>query len=85
MINLFRFIDRVMQLPEELEEGFWREIQAYEEERQMPYLTSVERIGIKKGFQQGEALALRRQLSRRFGALPPRVEEIPGARQSGGP
>ena len=51
----------------------------------MPYLTSVERIGIKKGFQQGEALALRRQLSRRFGALPPRVEEIPGARQSGGP
>ena len=83
MVNLFRFIDWLMQLPEELEEGFWREIQAYEETKQMPYITSVERIGIKKGIeqgiqqgiQQGEVLVLRRLLSRRFGALPPWVEE----------
>jgi hypothetical protein len=64
---------------EEIEEGFGREIQAYEEERQMPYITSVERIGIKKGFeqgiQQGEALVLKRLLARRFGTLPPWVEE----------
>ncbi len=83
VINLFRFIDWVMQLPEELEEGLWREIQAYEEAKQMPYITSVERIGIRKGIeqgrqegiQQGEALLLRRQLARRFGELPPWAEE----------
>ena len=40
----------------------------------MPYVTSVERIGIEKGLQQGlqqgEALFLRRLLVRRFGTLP---------------
>lgn len=48
----------------------------------MPYVTSVERIGIEKGLQkgmqqgmqQGEALLLRRLLTRRFGALPLWVE-----------
>lgn len=40
----------------------------------MRYVTSVERIGIKKGLQQGlqqgELRVLRRQLTRRFGELP---------------
>jgi predicted transposase YdaD len=43
----------------------------------MPYVTSVERIGIEKGlqqgrqegWQQGETALLERQLSRRFGPL----------------
>jgi flagellar biosynthesis/type III secretory pathway protein FliH len=43
----------------------------------MPYITSVERIGIEKGIQQGmqqgvqqgEAAMLERLLTRRFGAL----------------
>ena len=53
LINLFRFIDWLMKLPQDIEEGFWEEIRQYEEERNMPYVTSVERIGIKKGIQQG--------------------------------
>ena len=40
----------------------------------MQYVTSVERIGIKKGLQQGlqqgEVRVLRRLLTRRFGELP---------------
>ena len=40
----------------------------------MQYVTSVERIGIKKGLQQGlqqgEVRVLRRLLTRRFGQLP---------------
>ena len=53
IIRLFRFIDWIMRLPEELEESFWQDIRQYEEEQTMPYITSVERIGIKKGIQQG--------------------------------
>lgn len=53
VINLFRFIDWMMSLPEEMEEDFWQEIQEYEEAAQVTYITSVERIGIKKGIQQG--------------------------------
>jgi len=53
ILELFRFIDWMLRLPEELEEQLWSEIQTYEEVEQMPYVTSVERIGIRKGIQQG--------------------------------
>lgn len=53
VLNLFRFIDWVMRLPEELEVSFWQEVQQYQQENQMQYITSVERIGIKKGIEQG--------------------------------
>jgi flagellar biosynthesis/type III secretory pathway protein FliH len=53
IIRLFRFIDWLIKLPEELENEFWIEIKQYEEERRMQYVTSVERIGIKKGIEQG--------------------------------
>ena len=53
VINLFQFIDWVMSLPSELEQEFWQEVIQYEEERRMPYITSVERIGIQKGIEQG--------------------------------
>ncbi len=52
VINLFGFIDWVMSLPEELEPEFWREVRNLEEERRMPYITSIERIGIQKGIEQ---------------------------------
>ena len=53
VINLFHFIDWLMRLPEEMEESFWAEMHQYEEGKKMEYITSVERIGIKKGMQQG--------------------------------
>lgn len=53
VLNLFQFIDWVMSLPEELEQDFWQEVIHLEEERRMPYITSVERIGIQKGRVQG--------------------------------
>jgi flagellar biosynthesis/type III secretory pathway protein FliH len=42
-----------MSLPEDLDDLFWQELRQYEEKKNMPYVTSVERIGIKKGIQQG--------------------------------
>ncbi len=53
IINIFRFIDWVMKLPEEAEQIFWEEFQSFEEEKDMPYVTSVERIGFKRGFEEG--------------------------------
>ncbi|WP_298911746.1 hypothetical protein [uncultured Nostoc sp.] len=54
IINLFRFIDWVMKLPEELDNSFWQEVTQYEEEKKMPYITSVERRGIEQGIEQGK-------------------------------
>ena len=53
LINLFHFIDWLMRLPEEMEESFLAEMHQYEEGKKMEYISSVERIGIKKGIQQG--------------------------------
>ena len=45
--NLFRFIDWLMALPDALNVQFWQELARYEEERRMPYITSVERRAIQ--------------------------------------
>lgn len=49
ILELLRFIDWVMVLPEDLEQRFTAILEQYEEERKMQYVTSFERIGIKKG------------------------------------
>ncbi|HYV36780.1 MAG TPA: hypothetical protein VE988_13820, partial [Gemmataceae bacterium] len=40
MRQLFRLIDWMMRLPDELEAEFWQDIHHFEEERRMPYVTS---------------------------------------------
>lgn len=42
-----------MILPEGLKQVFWLELKTYEEERKVPYITSVEEIGFERGLQQG--------------------------------
>jgi len=76
VIWLFDFIDWVMALPEELEEQLWIEIQKIEEEEKMEYISSVERIGIKRGIQQGTMKLLSRQIARRFQVSPDSVHPM---------
>ncbi len=71
IINLFAFIDWVMTLPDNLEAQFWTEVRQFEEEQQMPYITSVERLGM----QRGEAVLVLRQLNRRLGQISESVSE----------
>ena len=75
VINLFRFIDWVMSLPDNLEKEFWTELRQFEEEQRMPYITSVERLGLERGMQQGEANMVLRLLNRRLGEVSPSVEQ----------
>jgi hypothetical protein len=57
IVRLFHFIDWMMKLPMELEIQFSETLAQTEEELNMPYVTSIERIGIEKGrrlgFQEG--------------------------------
>ncbi|MEH1902320.1 MAG: hypothetical protein V7L04_13105 [Nostoc sp.] len=43
-----------MKLPEELENSFWQEVTQYEEEKKIPYITSVERRAIQQGIELGK-------------------------------
>jgi len=79
VVNLFRFIDWVMILPEGLKQAFWTELRTYEEERQMPYITSVEEIGFARGLEAGEERGkqqlILRLLNRRVGEVPEALQQ----------
>lgn len=49
ILNLYRFINWMMALPNELEHKLDERIAEYEEEQKMPYITTMERRGIEKG------------------------------------
>jgi len=85
ILELFRLIDWLVALPDEQERALRREIEQIEEEKRMPYITSVERIGREEGEQigrregreeglreglQGQRAMLRRLVQARFGVVP---------------
>jgi hypothetical protein len=43
----------MMRLPDRLEQKLWQDIAAIEGESKMRYVTSVERLAIQRGIQQG--------------------------------
>jgi hypothetical protein len=49
VLDLYKFIDWILNLPDKLEELFLQEISIYEKEKKMPYVTNAERIGEKRG------------------------------------
>jgi hypothetical protein len=53
ILELFRMIDWLMELPAKEDALFHQELATYEEARKMTYVTSIERRGIEKGIQQG--------------------------------
>jgi hypothetical protein len=59
----------MMQLPEPLELKLLEQVETLERNNKMPYVTSVERIGIKKGVQEGAAGLLLQLIEQRFGSL----------------
>jgi predicted transposase YdaD len=59
VIDLFRFIEWVMILPLELEKAFKNDLATYEEEKNMPYISNLEKeslaVGEARGLAVGEA------------------------------
>lgn len=76
ILELFRFIDWVMLLPEDLKRGFEEELERYEEEKKMRYVTSIERSGIQKGMIQTGRESVIEVLETRFEVVPQSIVEI---------
>ncbi len=83
IVELFRLIDWLIELPEREEQRLWTEIETLERERAMPYITSIERLGMERGReegreegrQQGQQEAILRILEVRFGDRSARLAE----------
>lgn len=77
--EIFRLIDWMMHLRPDLSRRFRNELNDFEKERNMPYVTSVERIakeeGLEQGIEQGIVLTVLKQLRRPCGELPDDVQQ----------
>ena len=74
IINIYKFIDWVMTLPDNLETEFQKDLAAYEGDKKMPYITSIERMGIEKGRIQGQRDMLFDFLNQKFNDLPASIK-----------
>jgi hypothetical protein len=89
ILDLYRFVDWLIILPEMLEREFWQELQTFEEDRKVTYVTNAERFGFERGIQEGrqkgrqegrqegldrERALILRQLTRRLGLIAPAQE-----------
>lgn len=54
VIDLYRFIDWVLTLPLELEAAFRDDLETYERGKNMPYISTIERMGEAKGEAKGK-------------------------------
>jgi hypothetical protein len=57
--QLYRFIDWIMDLPATQENLLWDEIDEYQKEKNMPFITTAERVGMEKGLLEGLEICLR--------------------------
>jgi len=53
IINLLRFIDWVLELPDDVEPLFQQELEKFEKEKKMYYITQLQRPSYEKGMEMG--------------------------------
>jgi hypothetical protein len=73
--GIFRLIDWMMHLRIDLEERFRNELNAFEEQRKMPYVTSIERLAEARGEVRGKVSLILGILSELFDGVPEEVQE----------
>ena len=69
IMHLFSFLDWLVRLPPKLDERFEGWISGYERRKTMPYVTSIERIGIRKGERRGRREGRAEGLEEAIGAI----------------
>ena len=75
ILELFRLIDWMMTLPSSLQSGFKQEIRRFEEETNMPYVTSVERLARQEGILESSREDVIEVLRVRFELVPNQLVE----------
>lgn len=74
IINLGKFIDKMMTLPPQLQLNFKTKLNQYEKEIQMPFLSTLEEMALEEGAKSGAKLTSQKHiinlLQKRFGELP---------------
>jgi hypothetical protein len=70
IINLGKFIDKMMTLPPQLQLNFKTKLNQYEKEIQMPFLSTLEEMALEQGAKETRQQDIIDLLQKRFGELP---------------
>jgi hypothetical protein len=81
ILDLYRFIDWILRLPADLDRQIWQQIRDYEEEQQMTYISTAERVGLQQGLEQGRQQGL--EQGRQQGLEQGRQQGLEQGRQQG--
>lgn len=77
--QLFLFIDHALRLPTEQDQAFTLTLEQLEQEQKVAYISSVERVwlrrGLEQGIEQGLSQTLATLLHQRFGRLPAELQQ----------
>ncbi len=77
--QLFRLVDWLLELPQRIDKRFWRELQDYQEDRVMPFITTPERFGIKAGMLRLIENLLRNKFGAEGAKLMPEIDTLEDA------
>jgi hypothetical protein len=70
IINLGKFIDKMMTLPPQLQLNFKTKLSQYEEENKMPFLSTIEEMALEEGAKLTSQKYIILALQSRFGEIP---------------
>jgi len=70
IVDLFKVIDKMMSLPVQLQQKIKTKLTQYEEERKMPFLSTLEEMALEKGAKETSRNHIIKILEKRFGTLP---------------
>jgi hypothetical protein len=74
--ELFHLIDWLMELPPVLADVFWDNVEKIQEERRIPFITTPERVGYRRGMREGIETLLRMRFGEEGLKLMPEIREI---------
>jgi hypothetical protein len=74
--NCLRWIDWLKDRPPVLENVFWQDMDQIQKEKSMPFITTPERVGIRKGLRMGIEALLKVRFGEEGLKLMPEIQEI---------
>lgn len=67
VLAIYRFVDWIMSLPKEMDKAILNEVKKVEENKKMPYLSTAEQVGMRKGERLGLRHGIQDILEIKFG------------------
>ncbi len=74
--ELFRLIDWMMELPQALKTVFWQDVETFQEERRMPFISTPEWVGVQRGIRRSIESVLKLKFGEEGPKLMPELKDI---------